>query len=514
MALRTSSFLAGPFLMSLLGLLAGAPAVADTRLGTEGDVYLANPYADPAESYYGFRTATGDFDGDGIDDLVVSELGNSERFRVLLGKAYPIGGPYPLSRFSGKTVTTPAYGSVLATGDFNGDGVDEVAIGDRDSASNVGGGGTVYIYRRSMADNWSLQTIIRQGLGSYNGIDTAGDEFGFALASGDFDDDGFDDLAIGVPGKDIAGSPAVSAAGAVQVVYGSASGLSGARDRVFTTSNDGLGFTADNADQYGYALAAGDIDADGDDDLAIGVVKRGCPNTGERAGGVVILKGSTSLGLSTLEAQAFQPGANGMLGSCPLAGYFGAALSIGKVNGQTFNGLAIGAPLTDVGGVEKTGAVHLMFGSSGGLNTGANQFITVSSLPGGVSIPLLQFGNQVKLGRLRTNTQSLAISASNDTVNGLLQAGSLWVLHSGNGSAIISTQIAERWTASARLRIGPPAATDKFGGSIAIGDFNGDGLNDLVIGAYQHDVGGDANVGGGEVLYQSEFIFRDAFEAD
>ena len=230
------------------------------------------------------------------------------RFRVLLGKSYSIGGPYPLSRFSGKTVATPNYSSVLATGDFNGDGVDEVAIGDSNSASNPGGGGTVYIYRRSAADDWTVQTLIRQGVLGYNGVDEAGDKFGFALASGDFDDDGFDDLAIGVPGKDVAGSPGVASAGAVQVVYGSASGLSGTRDRVFTASNDGLDFTPDNADQYGYALAAGDIDADGDDDLAVGVVKRSCPNTGERAGGVVILKGSTSLGLSTLEAQAFQPG--------------------------------------------------------------------------------------------------------------------------------------------------------------------------------------------------------------
>ncbi|SFN26336.1 FG-GAP repeat protein [Dokdonella immobilis] len=500
--------------IAVLGLTTGTLALGDTKLGTEGNVYLANPYTDPAEGYYGFRTAVGDFDGDGIDDLVVSELGTSQRFRVLLGKAYPIGGPYPVSRFTGKTVATAAYGSILATGDFNGDGVDEVAIGDRDSASNAGGGGTVYIYRRSAADSWTVQAIIRQGLGSYNGVDEAGDKFGFTLASGDFDDDGFDDLAIGIPGKNQAGSPEIVSAGAVQVVYGSASGLSGTRDRVFTAANDGLDFAPGNSDQYGYAVAAGDIDADGDDDLAIGVVKRACPNTGERAGGVVILKGSTSLGLSTLEAQAFQPGVAGMLGSCPLASYFGASLSIGKVNGQAYQGLVIGAPLSDVGGVEKTGAVHLMFGSSGGLNTGANKFISVTDLPGGVSIPFLQFGNQVKLGRLRTSAQSLAISSALETVDGLIEAGAMWVLHSGNGSAIISTSIVERLVASARLRIGPPAAEDRFGGSIAIGDFNGDGMNDLVAGAYQHDDGGDANTGGAQVLYQSEFIFKDGFDSE
>lgn len=500
--------------LGLTGSLLASGAHAATALGTEGNVYLINPYADPAASYYGFRIVSGDFDADGIADMVVAELGTSERFRVLRGKAYSIGGPYPLSRFTSKTVATPAYGSVLATGDFNGDGIDEVAIGDRSSSSNPGGGGTVYVFRRSAADNWTLQTTIRQGLGSYNGVDEAGDDFGFSLASGDFDDDGFDDLAIGLPGQDQAGSPAIVSAGAVQVVYGSASGLSGTRDRVFSSAVDGLDYAPDNSDQYGYALAAGDIDADGDDDLAIGVPLRGCPNGGQRAGGVVILKGSTSLGLSTLEAQAFQPGQSGMLGNCDSRGYFGKSLSIGKVNGQAYQGLAIGASLADVGGVEKAGAVHLMFGSPGGLTVGANKFITVADLPGGVAVPFLQFGNQVMLGRLRSNAQSLAISSINETVGGLEGAGAVWVLHSGNGSAIISTSIVERLTASANLRIGAPAANDSFGVSPAIGDFNGDGVNDLAVGAYQHDQSGDADAGGGQVFYQSEFIFRDGFNPD
>ncbi|MEO8672652.1 MAG: FG-GAP repeat protein [Tahibacter sp.] len=490
----------------------GAGAMAATRLSTEGNVYLINPYTNPAETYYGFRIATGDFNGDDIDDMAVAELGASTRFRVLLGKSYPIGGPYPLARFTAKTVTTPSHGSVLATGDFNGDGVDEVAIGDRDSVSNPGGGGTVYIFRRSATDTWSLQEIIRQGLNGYNGVDTAGDRFGNALASGDFDGDGYDDLAIGVSGKESTGSPVIQSAGAVQIVYGSTSGLSGARDRVFTSLNDGLGFSPDNSDQYGYALAVGNFDADAHDDLAIGVVQRGCPNGGERAGGVVILKGSSTLGLSTVNAQSFQPGQSGILGNCASRGYFGAALSAGRVNGQSFQGLAIGAPLADVGGVEKTGAVHLLFGGAGGITVGGNQFISVTDLPGGESIPFLQFGNQVKPGRLRTTTQSLVIGSPNQTVNGLPMAGALWILHSGNGSATITPAIAERWTGSGSLGIGPPAANDNFGNTIAIGDFNGDGMDDLATGAYQHAMGGDAHAGGGQVIYQSEFIFRDDFQ--
>lgn len=487
---------------------------AATSLSTEGNVLIGNPYADPTDSRFGFRFASGDFDADGIDDIAISELGNSERVRILLGKSYPIGGPYPLMRFTSTTVTTPTYGSILATGDFNGDGIDELAIGDRNSGSNAGGGGSVFVMRRSPAEIWSLQTTIRQGISSYNGVDTAADLFGYSLASGDFDDDGFDDLAIGVPGKDVIGPPFISAAGAVHVVYGSTTGLSGVRDRVFTASNDGLDISSDSADEYGYALASGDFDDDGDDDLAIGVPKRQCPGTGGvRAGGVVVLDGSTSLGLSTLNARAFYTGFNGMSGTCTTEARFGQALSAGKLNGVAYDSLAIGAPYTVVNGLDRAGAVHIINGSAMGLISGGNKLYSQADFPGGVPATLGQFANQLAVGRLRSGAQSLVIAASNETVNGMADAGGFWVMFSGNGSAMVSPALAQHWTAS-NLRIGPPTAGDTFGGSFAIGDFNGDGTFDLVTGAMRRDSGGLPNVGDVQVIYQSEYLFRDGFDGD
>lgn len=481
-------------------------AMAETRLGYEGNIYLQNPYADPAGGLYGFGIASGDFDGDGIDDLVVSEfnlstIGSSERFRVMRGKAYPIGGPYPVSRFTSTTVTTDYYSSVLATGDFNGDGTDEVAIG---YTGNKTSGGAVYIYQQRMDGSWQ-NLLIRQG-GGYEGVDEAGDRFGSSLASGDFDGDGYDDLAIGVPGEENRG---FGSSGAVQVVYGSASGLSGTRDRIFDTLNDGLHFPAQAADYYGDAVATGDFDDDGDDDLALGVPGRECPN-----GGVVILKGSASSGLTSAGVQSFQPGQNGMLGDCASSGDFGASLSAGKVNGQAYMGLAIGAPRADVDGIEQAGAVHLVFGGPSGLNPQGNQRVTVTDLPGGVASPFMKFGNKVKLGQLRSGTQSLAIGSPYETVEGIPVAGAVWVLHSGNGSASISTSIVERWTASANLYFGVPESGDYFGASMAIGDFNGDGMNDIAIGAYGNNYSGDLSTGGGAVIYQSEFIFKDDFDDD
>ena len=85
-------------------------------------------------------------------------------------------------------------------------------------------------------------------------------------------------------------------------------------------------------------------------------------------------------------------------------------------------------------------------------------------------------------------------------------------LHSGNGSADISTSSSsadrQREPAHRGTEAGDNSAT------MTIGDFNGDGMNDIAIGAYGNDYSGDIDTGGGAVIYQSEFIFRDDFDDD
>src|SRR5262245_8897597 len=88
----------------------------------------------------------------------------------------------------------------------------------------------------------------------------------FAADKSDFDNDNFDDLAIGVPAEDLG---AKANAGAVHVFYGSVGGIASADSQVWTLDKAGMPVPAEAGDGFGSALASGDFDDDGFIDLAI-----------------------------------------------------------------------------------------------------------------------------------------------------------------------------------------------------------------------------------------------------
>ena len=96
----------------------------------------------------------------------------------------------------------------------------------------------------------------------------ARDFFGTAVAAGDFENDGYDDLAIGIYKEDIG---AIVDAGAVQVLYGGASGLSATGNQLWFQNSPGIKDGSETGDSFGRSLAGGDFDGDGYGDLAIGV---------------------------------------------------------------------------------------------------------------------------------------------------------------------------------------------------------------------------------------------------
>src|SRR5690606_31849592 len=99
------------------------------------------------------------------------------------------------------------------------------------------------------------------------GTPQANDLFGYALATGDFDGDGLDDLAVGVSQDRASGE---DGAGAVNVLYGHAGGLADPRNQLWHEDSPGVLGTGEPFDFFGAAGAAGDVDGGGLDDLATG----------------------------------------------------------------------------------------------------------------------------------------------------------------------------------------------------------------------------------------------------
>src|SRR5262245_27449403 len=172
-----------------------------------------------------------------------------------------------------RTTSTWALAAVFAmlasqatlarAGDFNHDGFDDLAIGvPGETVGNTRGGAVAVIYGSSSGLNATAppDQFFSQDSPGMPGTVHFGDVFGLVLTTGDFDNDGFDDLAIGVPGEDIG---TTVDAGVVMVIFGTQSGLS-------TTLRTPLSFNAVQplaGARFGGALAADDFDRDGFDDL-------------------------------------------------------------------------------------------------------------------------------------------------------------------------------------------------------------------------------------------------------
>src|SRR3989304_2178809 len=199
------------------------------------------------------------------------------------------------------------FGFALTSGDFNGDGFDDLAIGVplEDVGSIVDAGAVNVIYGTSGGlSTFNDQIFTQDTTDIVDKItDTAEDrdQFGSALTSGDFNGDGFDDLAIGVGREDV---DSIANAGAVNVIYGTSGGLTVFNDQFFTQNTTNIEDTAEANDFFGATLASGDFNGDGFDDLAIGVHGEDVGVGIVNAGAVNVIY-SGSGGLSAISDQFF-----------------------------------------------------------------------------------------------------------------------------------------------------------------------------------------------------------------
>ena len=245
-----------------------------------------------AQDSSGYSVASGDFDGDGMDDIIIgarqadpSDVSDSGVTYVVFGKDSSFSGAIDISsiidlggtvglRINGEAANDQSGYSVASAGDINGDGKDDIIIGapfaDPNGNSDSDSGSSYVVFGKDRSTNGTIElSAIARGEGGFR-IDGAGagDQSGYSVSSaGDFNNDGKDDLIIGVRYAD---SNGVSDDGASYVVFGKASGFSGTLD--LSTLGD-AGFRIDGGSANGQSGAsvasAGDVNGDGYDDIII-----------------------------------------------------------------------------------------------------------------------------------------------------------------------------------------------------------------------------------------------------
>jgi hypothetical protein len=196
------------------------------------------------------------------------------------------------------------------------------------------------------------------------------DRFGSALAAGDFNGDGFGDLAIGIRFEDVG---TIADAGAVNVLYGSPAGLTAVGSELWNQDASGISNAAEANDRFGSALAAGNFGKSARADLAVGVPYE---NIGGRAnaGAVNILYGRTG-GLSGMGDQVWYQDRRGIGGAAQANDRFGSALAAANFGQGSRADLAVGLPLEDVGTVAQAGAVNVIYGTPRGLAAANDHFL-------------------------------------------------------------------------------------------------------------------------------------------
>jgi FG-GAP repeat protein len=416
---------------------------------------------------FGAALAGGDFNGDGFEDLAVGIPGwdsgsvDSGAVVVLPGSA---GGLLFTELFIDQDVpnventneANDRFGASLAVANFGNGGRVDLAVGvpGEDASS-----GSVQVFYGTVAGlDTANDQFLSQNTSLVEDVSEAGDSFGTSLAAGNFGQSGQADLAIGAPLEDV--GVAIDA-GAVNVLFGSTSGLTSFNDQLWHQDRDGIKDVAEEADSFGQSLAAANFGKSSFADLAVGAYLEGFTGQADLAGAVHVIYGG-SPGLVSAGNQFWSQNSPGITDKAEIIDFFGFSVAAANFGKSAQADLAIGAPLESLGAVNSPGAVHVLYGTSTGLKATGSQFWNQNSTGIlGTNENGQIFGWALAAANYgKTSQADLAIGVPSDLV-GAVTAGAVNVLY---GTATGISQAGDQlWHQDSPGIFGVAEAGDSFG---------------------------------------------------
>jgi PKD repeat protein len=312
----------------------------------------------------------GDFNGDGIEDLIVgSQLdddggGNQGAvYILLLDTNGSIKSRQKISAtqggFTGNLSGNNYFGSgVSRLTDLDGDGVNDIVVGQNyDNTGNARAGAVWIIFLNANGTVKSHQKIAN-GVGGFPNILDSDDIFGNDVSEiGDVNNDGITDIVVGAPYDDDGGTDR----GAVYIICLNTNGTVKSYQKISSSIGNMSGLINDDA--FGYSVSGSkDFNNDGYKDIVVGARKDDDGGTDRGAIWIIYLDASNKV----KSTQKISSTKGNFLGSLDNTDYFGTGVEIiGDIDNDQIPDIAVSAPYDDDGGADRGASWLLMLNANG-----------------------------------------------------------------------------------------------------------------------------------------------------